>query len=181
MSNALFWKNGTIPWISSKDMKCTTLQDTEDHISNVALEQTSIKLLPQNIIAVVTRSGILKHTLPVVFVPFRSTINQDIKALIPSKDILPRYAYFVIAGFAKQILQTTKKQGGTVDSLDMNNFMKFKVPIPPISIQKNIICILEKFSSLCNDLTQGLPAEIEARKKQYEYYREQLLTFKKAG
>ena len=53
----------------------------------------------------------------------------------------------------------------------------FSFPIPPLEVQAKIVSILDRFDALCNDLTQGLPAEIAARKKQYEYYRDRLLTF----
>ncbi|MBQ7561871.1 MAG: restriction endonuclease subunit S, partial [Synergistaceae bacterium] len=52
------------------------------------------------------------------------------------------------------------------------------IPLPPIDEQKRISAILDKFDSLCNDITSGIPAEINARRKQYEYYRDKLLTFK---
>lgn len=55
---------------------------------------------------------------------------------------------------------------------------RIKIPIPPLVEQERIVSILDRFDTLCNDLTSGLPAEIEARKKQYEYYRDKLLTFK---
>ena len=55
---------------------------------------------------------------------------------------------------------------------------KIKVPIIPLNKQQRIVDILDRFDRLCNDLSEGLPAEIEARKKQYEYYRDKLLTFK---
>lgn len=54
----------------------------------------------------------------------------------------------------------------------------FQVPVPPLSEQQRIVDILDRFDALCNDLTSGLPAEIAARRKQYEYYRDKLLTFK---
>jgi type I restriction enzyme S subunit len=59
------------------------------------------------------------------------------------------------------------------------NLAKITIPIPPIDVQRRIVEILDRFETLVNDLTQGLPAEIKARKQQYEYYRNQLLTFKK--
>ena len=55
------------------------------------------------------------------------------------------------------------------------------IPIPPLSKQERIASILDRFESLTTDLTSGLPAEIKARQQQYEYYRDQLLTFKRAN
>lgn len=55
------------------------------------------------------------------------------------------------------------------------------IPIPPLETQAKIVSILDRFDALCHDLTQGLPAEIAARKKQYEYYRDKLLTFPRKG
>ena len=57
-------------------------------------------------------------------------------------------------------------------------FTNLKIPVPPLEEQERIVNILDKFDALCNDITRGLPAEIELRKKQYEYYRDKLLTFK---
>ena len=54
------------------------------------------------------------------------------------------------------------------------------VPVPPLELQNRIVGILDRFDAICNDLTSGLPAEIEARQKQYEYYRDKLLTFQSA-
>ena len=177
MNNKEFWDNGTIPWISSKDMKGSTILDTKDHIAESALSNTSIKLLPKNSIAIVARSGILKHTLPIVFIPIKSTINQDIKALVTNKDILPKYAYYALVGNQGELLSKSKKQGGTVDSLDISKFMDYKIPVPPLEEQERIVSILDRFDKLCNDISEGLPAEIAARQKQYEYYRDKLLTF----
>ena len=65
----------------------------------------------------------------------------------------------------------------SMKNLTMENIRKFQVPIPPLETQAKIVSILDRFDALCHDLTQGLPAEIAARKKQYEYYRDKLLTF----
>ena len=178
MANPAFWSNGNIPWVSSKDMKTPLLADTQDHITQEALTQTPIKLLPKNTIAIVARSGILKHTLPVVFIPFETTVNQDIKALTVALNVDPRYAYHVINANSDDILRKAKKQGGTVDSLDIQKFMNYLVPLPPLPEQRRIVAILDRFDALCNDLTSGLPAEIAARQRQYEYYRDKLLTFR---
>jgi len=62
----------------------------------------------------------------------------------------------------------------------LSTLQDFPIPIPPLSEQERIVAILDRFDALCNDLTSGLPAEIEARRKQYEYYRDKLLTFREA-
>jgi len=73
---------------------------------------------------------------------------------------------------------TWQTEGGTIKRLYNDNLKKIKLPIPPLTEQKRIVAILDKFDALVNDISVGLPAEISARKKQYEYYRNQLLTFK---
>ena len=61
---------------------------------------------------------------------------------------------------------------------DKNAVMQYKFCLPDLEQQKRIFSILNRFDALCNDISAGLPAEIEARQKQYEYYRDKLLSFK---
>ena len=68
--------------------------------------------------------------------------------------------------------------GGTIARLYNDNISKTRIIVPSIEEQTRIISILDRFDALCNDLASGLPAEIEARQKQYEYYRDKLLSFK---
>lgn len=70
-------------------------------------------------------------------------------------------------------------EGGTIKRLYNTNLSNTPIPIPPLELQEKIVAILDKFETLVNDLTNGLPAEIAAVKDQYEYYRNKLLTFKK--
>ena len=72
-------------------------------------------------------------------------------------------------------------EGGTIQRLYNDNLMKAIIAVPSIEEQNRITTILDHFDILCNDLTTGLPAEIKARQKQYEYYRDKLLTFKELG
>ena len=67
--------------------------------------------------------------------------------------------------------------GGAVSNLNSDTVKALTVPIPPLREQRRIVSILDKFDSLVNDLSIGLPAELAARRKQYEYYRDRLLTF----
>lgn len=70
------------------------------------------------------------------------------------------------------------ESGGTIARLYNANIENAVIPVPPLEEQERIVSILDRFDKLCNDISEGLPAEIEARQKQYEYYRDKLLTFK---
>lgn len=70
------------------------------------------------------------------------------------------------------------KHTGSVPALNRKELMSLTVPVPPLEEQARIVAILDRFDALCNDISSGLPAEIEARRKQYEYYRDRLLTFR---
>jgi type I restriction enzyme S subunit len=63
----------------------------------------------------------------------------------------------------------------------MSDLKNVSIPLPPLAEQERIVAILDRFDSLCNSLTEGLPAEIALRKKQYAYYRDRLLDFEKAS
>lgn len=69
--------------------------------------------------------------------------------------------------------------GGTISRLYNDGILKAEIPLPPLAEQERIVSILDRFDSLCNSLTSGLPAEIEARRRQYQYYRDKLLSFKR--
>ncbi|GAA8587485.1 restriction endonuclease subunit S [Helicobacter pylori] len=92
------------------------------------------------------------------------------------KTLMPKYLFHYLTT-QQNAIHATKSTGGIphVYSKDLQNFL---IPIPPLEIQQEIVKILDQFLALTTDLLAGIPAEIEARKKQYEYYREKLLTFK---
>ena len=88
--------------------------------------------------------------------------------------VLNRYLYYYY-----QLQPWSVSTGGTIARLYNDNISKARISVPPLPEQRRIVAILDRFDALCNDLTSGLPAEIAARQKQYEYYRDKLLTFKK--
>ena len=99
-------------------------------------------------------------------------------AIIPKNEELvnPKYLYYYFEQTKDYTLVPLMKGGANV-ALHMNDVKKVNVPIPSLEEQKRIVDILEYFETLCNDVYEGLPAEIEARQKQYEYYCDKLLTF----
>ena len=80
--------------------------------------------------------------------------------------------------YCYELKQWKASEGGTIPRLYNDNIAKAVIAVPSIEEQKRIVSILDRFDIICNDLTSGLPAEIEARQKQYEYYRDKLLSFK---
>lgn len=88
---------------------------------------------------------------------------------------LPRYTFYLLTMMNLNQYKTAGAQPG----LSISRLEKIELPIPPLAEQQRIVNILDKFETLVNDLSQGLPAEIAAVQKQYEYYRNKLLTFKR--
>lgn len=142
-SNFEYWQ-GDIPWASSKDIKDFYLTDTEDHISEKAIEKSSAKIVPANSVLVVVRSGILIHTFPVSVNLREVAINQDLKALITDSSVLGKYLGYYFVVFNDYILKQTVKHSTTVQSVNTFEFERLQIPIPPIEIQQQIIDQLDK-------------------------------------
>ncbi|BAW46869.1 type I restriction-modification system specificity subunit [Helicobacter pylori] len=103
--------------------------------------------------------------------------NDVCFSVIPKETLINRYLYYVLTNM-QNYLYSISNRSAIPYSISSNNIMQITIPIPPLEIQQEIVKILDQFSILTIDLLAGIPAEIEARKKQYEYYREKLLTFK---
>ncbi|ANH41021.1 hypothetical protein AA974_02610 [Helicobacter pylori] len=103
--------------------------------------------------------------------------NDVCFSVIPKETLINRYLYYVLTNM-QNYLYSISNRSAIPYSISSNNIMQITIPIPPLEIQQEIVKILDQFSILTTDLLAGIPAEIEARKKQYEYYREKLLTFK---
>ncbi len=90
-------------------------------------------------------------------------------------EIIPKYLYYVLSKNEKYF--ATKKRIAGVPTIDKKIIENFEIKIPSIEIQKRIVYVLDNFEKICLDLNIGLPSEIDLRQKQYEYYRDLLLTF----
>ena len=88
-----------------------------------------------------------------------------------------KFVFYCVCNQYEELL--SRKEGARGD-LNASRILSLKIPVPSLEEQKRIVSILDRFDALCNDLTSGIPAEIEARGKQYEYYRDKLLTFSPA-
>jgi type I restriction enzyme S subunit len=141
--NLDYWK-GDIPWVSPKDMKVSVVVDTEDTITAQAVRESATKLVPKGAVLLVVRSGILVHSIPVALAGRDVTLNQDLKALIPSSVILPRYLFYLISGLQTELLVEWKREGATVESLEIELVANTPIPLPGAREQRDVIEFLDR-------------------------------------
>ncbi len=104
--------------------------------------------------------------------------NQALAIVRLNETVCKKYIFYILQShYMKEYINASAK-GSAQPNLNLEQLNNFKFPLPPLAEQKRIVETLERFDAICNDLTSGLPAEITARQKQYEYYRGKLLTFK---
>lgn len=172
-----FWENGTIPWVSPKDMGRHVVEVTEDYITEAAVAGSATKMVPANSVAIVVRSSILDRILPTSLIPIPVALNQDMKAVVAREGIMPAFIAHVLRSGGDNILRSARKTGGSVASIDTTKLYSFLIPVPPIEIQQEVVAILDSFTKL----EAELEAELEARRAQYRHYRDSLLSFEQTG
>ncbi len=135
-SNREYWE-GNVLWVTSKDMKCKYINSSLLMISEKGLEQ--MQLYPENTLLLVTRSGILRHTIPVAILKKPATINQDLKAIMPYIANLEEFIYICIKGMESRLILEYTKAGATVENINFDAFQKILLPIPPENQIQRII------------------------------------------
>ena len=175
-----YWVNGTIPWMSSGEVNLGQVYEVEGRITQLGYDKCSTKMVPEgSVVIALAGQGKTRGTVAIL----RTSVctNQSLAALVPQKEIVSgEYLYYYLkTQYAK--LREVSAGDGTRGGLNLKMLRAYKVVIPSHKAQDQIVSILDRFDSLTNDLTSGLPAEIEKRRQQYEYYRDKLLTFKRKG
>ncbi|WP_410859921.1 restriction endonuclease subunit S [Phocaeicola plebeius] len=152
MDNKEYWHNGNHLWVTSKDMKCSHITNSLMKITDKALEIMTI--YERGTLLVVTRSGILRHTLPISILETPATVNQDLKAISPHIKDLSEYLYIVIKANEHFILKEYHKDGTTVDSIDFDKFKCLPIPLAPITEQRRIIAETKHWFTLIEQINQ---------------------------
>ena len=171
-SKAEYWE-GNIPWASVGDLSDDVLEvtDTRSKITEEGVKGSSTNIVPAGavIVAIKINPGRMK------IAGMNLAINQDIRGLVLNDSMNARFLtyYFRTLMFAGH--------GTIVKSITNKHLMETKIPVPPMEIQQRIVDILDRFDALTTSLSEGLPAELTARRSQYEYYRDQLLSFPRKG
>ena len=133
-----FW-NGPHPWASAKDLKVEVLHDTEDHITDEAIEEGGSTLVPSDSVLIVVRGMILLHTLPVTMTAVPMAINQDLKALRTLPNCIPKYLAVLLRGLSKEILGRTDQAAHGTKALRMSDWTGMLVPLPSIPEQHAVV------------------------------------------
>lgn len=172
-----YWEGGKIPWFRMEDIRQNgrILSDSIQHITMDGVKKGN--LFKANSFILATTATIGEHALVIA----DSLANQRFTNLSVRKSLKDRiiikflfHYMFIIDDWCKNNVNISG-----FASVDMNKFKKLEIPIPPIEEQNRIVAILDRFESLTTSLQHGLPAEIAARRQQYEYYRDKLLDFKR--
>lgn len=166
-----YWTNGTVPWFRMEDIRANghILFDSIQHVNQLGVK--SGKLFSKDSVMVATSATIGEHALLKV----DALTNQRFTVLTRKPEYVNRllpefinYYCYVLDEWCK-----TNVHAGGFASVDMEGFKRYRFPVPPLPVQEEIVRILDSFSSL----EAELEAELEARRKQYAYYRDELLTF----
>lgn len=155
-SNPSFWRDGTVPWVSPKDMKTRLIRQSEDRITEAAVAQSATRMVPAESVLIVTRSGILEHSLPVALTSVDVTLNQDMKAIVPSAGLDPGYLAWALEANEQSILNGCRKAGTTVASIETSVLQRFQIPVAPLAEQRRIVAALEEHLSELDAAVAGL-------------------------
>lgn len=170
--NKEFWENGNIPWFRMDDIRQNG-GILSHALQNVTEKAVKGELFPENSLIVATTATIGEHAL--ITVP--SLANQQFTCLSLKEEYKNQFVIKFLYYYCFKLDEYCKKNlnQGSLASVDRGKFSKFKFPLPPLPIQQEIVRILDTFTNFTAELTDKLNAELTARRKQYEYYRDELL------
>ena len=164
--------NGDIPWLRTQEVDWVDITDTGVKITEIGMTNSSAKWIPANCV-IVAMYGATAAKVAINKIPL--TTNQACCNLEADPDYV--HYRFMFHWLSMKYLELKSMGRGSQANINGEIVKSFPIPIPPLAEQERIVAILDRFDALVNDISSGLPAEIEARRKQYEYYRDQLLTF----
>ena len=169
-------------YVTIKEMKNGNIvfNDDTDMINDDALKLCNNRSHLEKGDLIFSGTGTIGQIVVLKETPTNWNIKEGLYSLKPIKEkIDSKYMAYILNETSIRKTYMKKALGGTVKSVPMKVLTNIKIPIPPLAEQERIVSILDRFESLTTSLTAGLPAEIAARRQQYEHYRDKLLTFKR--
>ncbi|MEL0638615.1 restriction endonuclease subunit S [Marinomonas sp. TI.3.20] len=152
--NLSYWTGGNIPWVSPKDMKSFWISDTQDKLTEIAVNDSSTNFVEAGALLMVVRSGILQRTIPIAINTVQVTLNQDMKALKFNERVEVEYiANYILSNVATLLLEWSK-EGATVESIEQEYLSGSLIPVPPRAEQSAIICVIKERMSVFQKLEE---------------------------
>lgn len=175
-SDATAW-GGCVPFITPTDIKngMKTVIRTARYLSATGVEGMARVMIPPRSLLVTCIGADMGKT---VINAEGCATNQQINTIIPSAMWDVDYGFHVLTAMRARIRGLGERAAGTMPILNKGDFSRIEVSVPTLDVQRDAAAKLDQFDALVNDLTVGVPAEIAARRQQYEHYRDRLLTFK---
>jgi len=156
-----FWI-GEIPWVSPKDMKSDVISEVTDHISEAALAGSPVQLVPVDAVLIVVRGMILARTVPVCRLGVPATINQDMKALLPWKNVISGdYLQRMLQGFEGILISFIEEAAHGTKKLRSEALFSLKFPVPPLHHQERICAQYEQARIRSVQLSAATVASID--------------------
>ncbi|WP_448189348.1 restriction endonuclease subunit S [Azospirillum sp. sgz301742] len=169
-----FWGSGT-PWVSAKDMKADPIVSSEDSVTDAALTDTTLKLIPANSVLLVVRGMILAHTVPIRVNAVPVAINQDLKALQPLAGGHHQYFRWCLQCLHPYLLSKVSNAAHGTTKLDMEILNNLKIPLPPFPLQQQFAdrvaeieataALSGKAAAAAEQLAQSLLSQVFGQRK----------------
>lgn len=156
-----YWENGEIPWVSSRDIKTKEIYDTERHITEIAIPNSSTKWIEKDSLLFVMRSGILRRIFPIAIAKTKLCVNQDIQTVSLDETWSSEYVYWFLKGNESDIRHSCSKDGTTVESIDANSLKAYLVPACSLKEQHQIVQEIESRLSVCDAIEKDIADSLE--------------------
>ena len=170
-SNEKYFK-GTIPWLRTQEVNWNVIMRTELKITKEAISNSSANIIPKNCVIVAMYGA----TVGKVAINGIELSTNQACCNLEIDETIANYKY-VFYWLTYQYTYIKSLGRGSQTNINASIVKNLQLPLPPLEEQERIVNILDKFDKLVNDISYGIPEEIEARRKQYEYYRNKLLSF----
>ena len=171
-SNSRYYQDGSNPWIRTQDVNFNRISAASEFVTDNAIDDLPLKWVKANsvIVAISGASAGRSAILGIDAVTNQHCCNLE----IDSNRADYRYVYYSLAARYTELRGLGR---GARGDLNVSIIKSFEIPVPSMEEQRRIADLLDHFDALVNDISSGLPAEIAARRAQYEHYRDRLLSF----
>ncbi|QNR25513.1 restriction endonuclease subunit S [Croceimicrobium hydrocarbonivorans] len=156
-----YWENGTVLWVSPKDMKTEVIISTIDRITEESIENSSAKWIEKGAILIVVRSGIIRRMLPVAIAGQDLTVNQDLQTIKPIDAFTSEFVYWFLIANDRDIREKCAKDGTTVNNINVPVLKKYKIPAPDLDEQIQIVQEIESRLSVCDNILANIEEGLE--------------------